>query len=185
MSLIFRTVHGSRLYGTDHADSDNDVFEVYEDDLPNLHHSTDGTLDVTSGGISTVLFRAMEGSHQSVEALFSPVKEWAPGMEDRWGPIIKGVRVLGDAKQKYGRTIHKFSNSESVKMRRHSVRLAINLYDLERFDGVFNPQMSNLDVQASELLANQYQGDKLLEAVAEFIANTAIQRRVDPGMNWS
>ena len=91
---IFTTTHGSRLYGFAHADSDFDTFTVTDSTSRRVKQSVDGEgNDRAIVGINRFLNLAVSGSHQSVEALFSPVKEWADTDSARkWRTLIRFVR---------------------------------------------------------------------------------------------
>lgn len=137
--IVFRTVHGSHLYGLAHAGSDMDSYVVKATDT-RMRQRTDGVTDVVSVGWKQLLLRAAGGSHQSVEAVFSPVKEW-PNPDHELRPIIEGLRVTGaDAFAKYERTIKKFAFG-TFKQRRHAARLTVNLIQLRR-DGTCNPRLT-------------------------------------------
>ena len=164
--LIFRTQHGSHLYGFEHAGSDYDLYEVYEGKSHTLRQSTDGTLDVVTGTLEAFLLRAASGSHQSVEAIFSESKEWAPGMEEKWGPLIENFRVTDpEAFAKYERTIKKFAFGD-YKRRRHACRLAINLGEL-RETGRITPRLHPVDRVLCSGYAKIYEGHELLDQIRE------------------
>ncbi|MHA3723836.1 DNA polymerase beta superfamily protein [Leucobacter sp. HY1910] len=137
---LFRTVHGSHLYGLAHADSDRDLFVVTDSPARKVRHTIDGPLDVAEVGLSLFLDLAHTGSHQSVEALFSPVKAWTAAGA-RYRPMIERTRITGGAvASKYERTIRKFAHLD-FKRRRHAVRLALNLAQL-RAEGTIRPNLT-------------------------------------------
>lgn len=156
--VIFETVHGSRLYGLAHADSDHDVFRVTTTPRRRARHGQRGGEDVCEVGICLFFERALSGSHQSVEALFSPLKVWH---DERFRALIEGSRVCGSSVfEKYERTIRKFAFGD-FKRRRHACRLAMNLAEL-RAHGRFNPVMSHDQVMQATAAADRYEGDALL-----------------------
>lgn len=158
--LIFETVHGSHLYGLAHSGSDRDLYKVYEGTGLHLKQSVHAGIDVVRGDLEAFVRRAQTGSHQSCEALFSPVKQYAPGMEERWGPFLDGFRVTGrDVFEKYERTITKFCYGD-YKRRRHAARLHLSLTGLRR-DGRFNPQLDEDEVRWVTMMANAFTGDDL------------------------
>lgn len=166
MGLIFRTVHGSHLYGLAHKDSDMDFYDVYEGKTRSLTQNINEGIDVVSGTLDAFLKRAYSGSHQSVEAIFSQEKQWAPGMEEKWGPMIDGVRVGGSGVfKKYERTIKKFSYGD-FKRRRHAVRLAFNLAQLRR-SGRFNPRLDTEDAFLANKWAEKWQDGILAYVLLE------------------
>ena len=98
---VFRTVHGSHLYGLAHEGSDMDTFIVTFEDRGRARQTMTGLDDTVRVGWRTFLERAMSGSHQSCEALFSRQKVWTPAGLHLL-PIIEGVRVSGgDVFEKY------------------------------------------------------------------------------------
>lgn len=160
--LIFSTIHGSHLYGLAHENSDRDVYEVYEGKGRSLRQSTDGRLDVVRGSLEAFMGRAFTGSHQSCEAMFSTLKEWEPGMQEKWGSYIESFRVTGgEVFSKYERTIKKFSYLD-FKRRRHAVRIGFNLHELRKH-GRFNPTMDTLSVSLAN--ATVLEGKALCEAL--------------------
>lgn len=163
---IFTTIHGSRLYGLAHAYSDNDLYTVTEGTSKHLRQSIVGDVDTVRGSIEAFLNRARSGSHQSCEALFSQVKEYGPGMKEKWGPILAGLYVSGgDVFDKYERTIKKFSYGD-FKRRRHAARLALNLRDL-RLYGRFNPTLDEDQIRFVNNMANAFTGDDLRGALLD------------------
>lgn len=164
--LIFSTVHGSHLYGLAHEGSDRDWYEVYEGKSHKLHQSVTLGDDTVTGTLEAFLIRAASGSHQSVEAIFSQEKVWAPGMEEKWGALVSGFRVTGgDAFAKYERTIKKFCFGD-FKRRRHACRLALNLADL-RESGRFNPRLSESAVLLCNGYAKVLEGKDLVKALLD------------------
>ena len=162
--LIFSTIHGSHLYGLSNANSDTDYYFVYEGTGKDLKQSTDGKIDTVRGDLPAFLTRALSGSHQSLEALFSHQKVYEPGMREKWGPFIESLRVTGsDVFAKYERTITKFCYGD-FKRRRHAVRLSFNLADL-RESGRFDPEMSLTQVWYADKMAGMYEGDELKEMI--------------------
>lgn len=160
-AVLFQTLHGSRLYGLAHEGSDTDVFVVTSATRLGARHSmnADG-IDISTRGLDQFLLHASSGSHQSVEALFSPLKEWTErGLAYR--PMIEAMRVSGpDVLAKYCRTIVKFSFGD-FKRRRHAVRLAQNMEGLRSY-GRFNPVMTADDAERASRLAQDLQGDALV-----------------------
>lgn len=145
MSLIFKTIHGSHLYGLAHDYSDVDIYKVYEGTSLKLLQEVRDGIDTVHGSLDALLSRAYSGSHQSVEALFSRKKVWAPGMEQKWGSFIEGIHIQGEEVfAKYERTIKKFCFGDQ-KRRKHAIRLHSNLWDLRR-GGRFDPTLPPWEV---------------------------------------
>lgn len=164
--VVFRTVHGSHLYGMAGPHSDVDIYTVTTSRnraRQTVARHSDGTVsDAVTIGFDTFLEYAFSGSHQSVEALFSPYKEWGDGMEECYGAMLDGMRVTGgDVLAKYGRTIASFSHADDFKRRRHACRLWLNMQKL-RWDGRFNPRMTTDEILwATELATSDIGGDEL------------------------
>ena len=171
MSVIFTTVHGSRLYGLDHAGSDHDSFTVVTDthdfgDRPTrqtVRGFGDHVRDEVTFTLTEFLQRADKGSHQALEALFSPVKEWAE--EKHWfEPFTWHYRATSpDVFYAYERTIRKFAFSD-FKRRRHGVRLSQNLKALREF-GRFNPRMTVAQIQEANEYATTMSGNAFLRGL--------------------
>lgn len=162
--LIFSTVHGSHLYGLAHAGSDRDVYYVYEGKGRNLHHSKDGDHDSVRGTLDAFLQRAYTGSHQSVEALFSRQKVWAPGMLEQYGAMLDRLYIEGgEVFAKYERTIKKFAYGD-FKRRRHACRLRLNLQGL-RERGRFDPELTETEKLLCNAYAKVFEGDELCYAL--------------------
>jgi hypothetical protein len=161
--IIFSTVHGSHLYGLENDDSDKDRFVVTDSTAPRARQSVGPEYDTTIVGFNTFLIRALGGSHQSVEALFSPYKIWGNGFE-YMEPFLSSAVVCGPAVyEKYERTIHKFCLGD-FKRRRHAVRLSLNLAGL-RYDGRFNPVLSDLAKVHCNEMATLLEGEELWMAL--------------------
>lgn len=168
MTVIFSTIHGSRLYGLDHASSDRDTFTVVTDDhdfgdevtKQQVRGYGDQRTDDITMPLTHFLKRAHNGSHQSLEALFSPLKEWNPA-ETRWEPWLASIRITSpEVFTTYERTIRKFAFAD-FKRRRHAVRLSLDLSDL-RFQGWFNPRLSASEVTYANEMATTLSGKALL-----------------------
>lgn len=158
--LIFETVHGSHLYGLAHQGSDMDIYRVYEGGGLSLHQSVHAGVDVVRGDLEAFVRRAQSGSHQSCEALFSPAKQFYPGMEEKWGLYLEGFRVTGrEVFEKYERTIKKFCYGD-YKRRRHAVRLFLSLRGL-RAEGRFNPRLDEDEARWCTRMADAWSGDDL------------------------
>lgn len=159
-NLIFETIHGSHLYGLANESSDRDVFFVTDARSSKSRHSFNEPLglDQVRVGLGTFLRRVQEGSHQSVEALFSPYKVWH---QPAYREMIETTRVTGGAVfAKYERTIKSFSYGD-LKRRRHACRLALNLRDL-RSSGRFNPVLTQYEVVYINKFAKVFEGEELL-----------------------
>lgn len=163
MTAIFSTVHGSHLYGWGTPESDNDRFTVTDSTRRKARQTVNDDEDHVRVGMNTFLIRALGGSHQSVEALFSPYKEWNPDML-ALKPFIDNMVVCGrPVYEKYERTIRKFCFGD-FKRRRHAARLSLNLEDL-RSKGRFNPAMNTYDIEFCTQMAEAFEGEQLWTAL--------------------
>jgi hypothetical protein len=156
---LFTTIHGSHLYGLNHPGSDLDTFTVTTSANPKARQriNTDGT-DTATVGFDAFLIRALTGSHQSVEALFSPYQTWHTHPE--LAPVLANLRIGGGAvAAKYERTITSFAHGD-YKKRRHGARLALNLDQLRRH-GRFNPVLTAGEKEYISDVAH-HAGDQLL-----------------------
>ncbi len=159
--VIFTTPHGSHLYGLAHENSDRDLF-IVTNGADRMHQHTDGETDVTRVGIYTLLRYAMEGSHQSAEAIFSQEKDWNLNLKHQWLPLVNAVRIGGPVvMRKYRRTVVKFAFGD-FKRRRHACRLYWNAQEMAA-SYRFNPTMTRGQVILSNYLAEHYEGQDLLD----------------------
>ena len=156
-TTILVTIHGSHLYGLNHADSDLDFFRVVASRRrPKVF--VRGGIDSSEFGLKDYMENLYNGSHQSVEAAFSP-HAW---IHPAYRAFFEGYRVTGaDAFARYRRTIHSFSHGD-LKKRRHAVRLGFNLADLKR-NGRFNPVMTDDQKYKAIVLSQLYMGDSLYD----------------------
>lgn len=162
--VIFSTVHGSRLYGLDHEGSDHDTLVVSTSRARKSSHSKVGDEDRVEIGIYHFIELATGGRHQAVEALFSPVKEWGP-VADRWRPMLEGMRIGGaTAFETYRRLVIKYAHMDTVKMRRHAVRLAWNLGELRK-QGYIEVRLMEHRALYATMLAEKFRGDELLRVI--------------------
>lgn len=141
MDTLLRTVHGSRLYGLAHADSDRDAYVVVADRSRARQHLR-GKDDWLVLGLDHFLSQCAKGVPQALEAMFSPVAESGPLDSFR-----AGYRVGEPAfRRTYLRTIKSFAlagvEHDDAKRRRHALRLMLNLDEGLR-TGRFNPRLTH------------------------------------------
>ena len=154
--IAFTTVHGSRLYGLDHAGSDKDSMIVYNDHR-RAKHKKNGDEDVIHVGIFDLIEKAYDGSHQFVEGIFSQKKTWH---DETYRPLIESLVIPGaHVAEKYERTIKKLCY-ENTKLRRHAVRLWLGLNQL-RASGKMNPTLNAVQASNVRLLADFARDDTL------------------------
>lgn len=156
-TTILVTIHGSRLYGLDHSDSDTDIFRVVAS-RKGARVIQRNSLDYREFGLDAFLKSVFNGSHQACEALFSPLAKIHP----MYQPMFSGIRVTGeDVFSRYRRVIGMLSQGDA-KMRRHAVRLGFCLADLRRA-GRFNPVLTT-DQRAKVMwLSELYRGQSLYD----------------------
>lgn len=163
---LFRTIHGSNLYGLAHENSDLDLYIVTTEDDGHAHQRVVDGIDSTTVGFTTFLRLALSGSHQSCEALFSTEKVYTAEGEV-FRPMLESMRVTGaDVFTKYERTIKKFCFLDE-KRRRHAVRLAFNLRGL-REEGRFDPKLASAELQAVRSLAAAFEGQELWNLLRDY-----------------
>ena len=146
--LLFSTVHGSRLYGLAHAESDFDRFEVYGWIKSRGRQKMYGREDVTKTSFDRFMRYCDKGVPQYLEAMFSEM-----ATEDHIPYIRKNYHVnMTNVRDIYARTIKAFwmrgEEETSMKMRRHALRLLENLHSMES-TGRFNPTLT--EAQAASL----------------------------------
>ena len=143
--MLYKTVHGSHLYGLSHEDSDNDFYVVVDRVKKNrIKYSkqsiVDG-VDTTTVDWGTWVNQCQQGVPQALEAMFSQRALFeAPGIRE----FRAAFRVGDGMRDRYYRTIDNFLSPEdefNIKKRRHGVRLALNLRDGVRY-GYFNPTLT-------------------------------------------
>ena len=143
---LLKTVHGSRLYGLSHANSDEDWYVV----TPTRYASRkfrkqtiQGDQDVTYMDFKSFQQLADKGVPQALETMFSK-KAVSPYFQDyREGYNASGPEVI----HTYMRTIKSFSLTEKdpFKRRRHALRLALNMEEI-LYTGRFDPTLKKHQV---------------------------------------
>jgi predicted nucleotidyltransferase len=161
MTVLFRTIHGSHLYGLATPESDTDWYTVVAN-KPGRRKATyakqsihDG-LDSTTIDLSTFRKQCDAGVPQALEALFSQVPEVDLLTDFRASYRIDTAKVTAT----YRRTMRNFAEDNTFKKRRHVIRLFMNLQDMTN-KGRFNPTLCSGDIAivneiAEHELAFQY-----------------------------
>jgi len=141
--VIFKTPHGSHLYGLAHENSDEDFYTVVVRDKRGKRYKyakqsiVDG-VDSLTVDVGTWLRLCDKGVPQALEAMFSPVP-----LVDEVGALRNSYRVNFDhMRDTYQRTMQNFVVSGDDKRRRHALRLYLNLKVASR-RGRFNPVLSD------------------------------------------
>ena len=141
--VLLRTVHGSRLYGLAHADSDDDNYFVVDQGTRRAKQTIVGKDDITVLTLAEFAHQIHKGVPQALEALFSPAGDALDLDAYRHHFYVDTAACLNT----YRRTIKSFSLAGDFKRRRHALRLAYNLRDLAA-DGRFNPRLTERTAQA-------------------------------------
>lgn len=149
MEVLFKTVHGSRLYGLAHENSDEDFYTVVSKAVrpTNVYRqeraryakqSIAGSEDSMTVDFGTWMEMCKSGVPQALEAMFSDM-----AIVDRIEPFRKSFTAGPAVWPKYLDTIKSFAYAErdSYKRKRHALRLALNLSEMSR-TGRFNPTLS-------------------------------------------
>lgn len=153
MDTLLETIHGSRLYGLNHATSDQDYYKVVT--FLEGTRRKGQSLSVTGGDLFVVplsrfVEQAGEGVHQALEAMYSPFAPASPldAFRSSFQPDMRSVR------RNYSSAINGALKQNTLKRRKHAVRLALNLMTLlER--GRFNPHLSDGQIELVHELAEE------------------------------
>lgn len=141
---LFKTKHGSHLYGTNHGKSDMDIYVVGLEKVKTTHKIRFQD-DVTTVSLHNFLLQAGKGNPQALEAMFS--QSYSHSYIE---PLRNAFRPnLGATIDVYRRTIKNFAYG-GLKQQRHAFRLAHNLDTLYAC-GMFNPRLS--DDQIDEIFS--------------------------------
>ena len=165
-TILFQTLHGSRLYGLSHADSDYDYYTVVDKvksaKAKYSKHSIVGSRDSVVVDFGTWVDQCVLGVPQALEAMFSTKAE-IDLIEDFRDGFVVGTEVYN----RYLRTIKSFAYSEkdAYKRKRHALRLAINLRSIGK-RGRFRPTLSEAEVEVISVLAHDSADDVYEQALA-------------------
>jgi hypothetical protein len=165
--ILFRTIHGSHLYGLARPDSDIDYYEVV-DSVPTKRAGycrqtiSDG-IDVTRIDLGTWIRQCERGTPQALEAMFSRTHEI-----DHIGPLRAGFRAGGPVMATYLRTIRSFIEATDPKRTKHAVRLALNAQSIARY-GRFDPRLTGQEAGYVWFLSEEYSGEHLLERCEQLV----------------
>lgn len=171
-TVLLKTIHGSRLYGLNHADSDDDYYvvtpTVRTKKTLNAKHKIDGDLDIVTVDFASFVTMAENGVPQSLETMFSKKTESPFFEEYRTSWFASDPRVI----DRYIRTIKSFSlddTSKQEKYQRHAIRLSLNLEQLV-YTGRFDPTLNTSDVRMVKRLGQMPKAEfmKELNAVNPF-----------------
>lgn len=142
--VLFKTRHGSHLYGLNHADSDEDFYTVVDKvktaKARYAKQSIVGADDTMLVDFGTWVGMLQNGVPQAWEAAFSQEP-----LHDDIGAFRAALVMGSGAVERYLRTITSFCMTQDPKRKRHGLRLALNLYDGQTC-GRFNPKMTPNEV---------------------------------------
>lgn len=165
--VLFKTLHGSRLYGLAHADSDEDFYTVVTKKPVDTRYGRQtraryakqkitGDEDNMVIDIGTWLDQCRSGVPQALEAMYSNMVVG----DDKIADFRRGYRAGTDVFERYLRTIKSFAlaDDEGIKRRRHALRLALNLNELAKTSR-FNPTLSPDDARYITKMAHESRDD--------------------------
>lgn len=149
--ILFKTIHGSHLYGLSTPSSDTDYYVVVSGKNRNLNRQTivDG-IDTNVVCFDSFLRLATKGVPQALEAMFSREPEI-----DHIGFLRSSFFATGPTvRDTYRRTIKNFWKGTDLKRKRHALRLCLNYSQLQR-TGQFNPRLSENEIHLISDLCRQ------------------------------
>ena len=138
--VLYKTVHGSHLYGLAHANSDSDYYIICANRPKKKARYAKQTIageeDATVMDFSSWLQSCEKGVPQALEAMFSNM-----ALHDELVSYRAHYRVGPSAYETYLRTMKNFIMSGEFKRKRHALRLALNMHEFSR-KGYFNPTLT-------------------------------------------
>jgi hypothetical protein len=173
--MLFKTPHGSHLYGMAHAGSDNDWYTIVEKtpgSRKKSTHSVVGDEDNVVLDFGTWIRYCENGVPQALEAMFSQMP-----VHDEISEFRESFYVGTEAWSRYLRTITSFVSNQDYKKKRHALRLALNFVELAK-TGRFNPTLNQNQIDFISDLAHR-DTDKVY-AVARSLAEGVDM----PGAVW-
>lgn len=140
---LFKALGGSRLYGTDHSESDFDWFTVVDGSVRKPRHWVSEEGDFTEYTFSTLIKLAQEGSHQALDVMFTPsvyaeVDE-IKYFRESWYCSPYAMLKLRDVARS-----HLLNPKSSPKRLRHGVRMALMVQEVYLY-GRYNPRLEDED----------------------------------------
>lgn len=165
MEILFKTPHGSRLYGMAHATSDEDWYTVVvKPPTKKKKYSTHKIIDNDDSvvvDLGTWLTLCDKGVPQALEAMFSE-----QSCVDKLSALRAGYRAGPAAYDTYLRTIKSFAMQDEFKPKRHALRLALNLREI-RGRGRFNPTLEPHQVDILSNWATIYDAEECYRRAKE------------------
>lgn len=149
-TVLFKTPHGSKLYGLSHANSDDDFFIISptryvarkvgsQARRNQASQKFEGNNDIVAMDFKTFTNLADEGVPQALETMYSRAARSDYFEEFRQSYFCSSPAVV----HRYMKTIKSFSMTEKdpFKRHRHALRLALNLEEIV-YTGRFNPTLT-------------------------------------------
>lgn len=139
--VLLRTIHGSRLYGLNHAESDYDYYTVIAESGHATSQLFSGDDDSITVPWNVFARQIVEGAPQALEALFSPLAD--PGPLDAYRSHF--YPDTANVAQVYRRAMKSTALRGDEKGRRQALRHALNLaqmFDTGRFCPVLTPEQA-------------------------------------------
>jgi predicted nucleotidyltransferase len=148
MEVLFKTIHGSRLYGLSHENSDYDYYVVVDkmDRLKSQHEIVDD-VDTTTVDLGMWIDQCQRGTPQALEAMFSEKPD-----VDNVPDLRRDFKAGSHSFFTFLRVIKSLQGWDDFKHKRHMIRLAYEAQDLARY-GRFNPTMTPLRIETANELA--------------------------------
>lgn len=167
--MLFKTLHGSHLYGLAHEESDTDYYVVVNTHRNRRARYAKQTIvngiDTMTVDFGTWINMCQSGVPQALEAMFSQMPE-----VDQLSEFRNAFRVGDGARDRYYRAIDNFTATEDFKKNRHALRLALNIRDALRY-GRFNPTLLPYQVEWVDFTASCY-GLEDIKGIAFGTANS-------------
>lgn len=152
MTLLYKCLIGSRLYGTNRPDSDYDWFEVYSSGR--TRQKVTKEQDVIRTSLTTFMRYAANGAHQHLEAMFAPdacvYADTFPDLRRSYRCDTIKTALL------YKRTIKNFLATQHTDKRgdkaiKTALRMVYNLEEILLY-ARFNPRLPTETVQLLQSL---------------------------------
>lgn len=152
-TVLFKTMHGSHLYGLNHAGSDEDWFVVVtKEPYRRVRYAKQSIVD--DQDTTTVDFGTfMEGCRKGVPQYLEAMMSQSPTV-DLIGPLRAGFVASTGVYDTYLRTIKSMALTDEFKSKRHALRLALNLRSI-RATGRFNPRLTTGEIKVISMLAKK------------------------------
>lgn len=176
--LLFKTIHGSHLYGLAHEGSDTDYFQVVTKVKTNkkkyAKQSIYDGVDTTTLDLGTFLHYCEMGVPQALEAMMSQ-----RAVYDRIGPLRAQYRAGTQTWSRYLRTIKSFALQDDVKHKRHALRLALNLNKLMN-TGRFNPTLTQEQAEFITLAARTGSSAFVYDMALDIVWHNSLDSMLHP-----